>query len=113
MSNTTISKDIRDFLASLGNEEAARQAALARKPSIAPPKLAENVRATRLAQGWSQETLAQKAGIAGCTVSKIEKGSPAKRSTLAKLARALRVSIDELTGTEASPENASGEKVTP
>ena len=59
--------------------------------------LAENVRRLREARDWSQEKLAQKAGLAMRYVSGIERAEENPTiSTLAKLAKALGVSASAL-----------------
>jgi transcriptional regulator with XRE-family HTH domain len=56
-----------------------------------------NVRAARLAQGWTQEELAHRSGLASVQVSRIERGKREVRiTTLLRLVRALDVSADEL-----------------
>ena len=58
----------------------------------------KNLKELRKKKGWTQEKLAQEAGISFHTLIKIERGnikSP-RLETLIKLAGALDVSIDEL-----------------
>ena len=56
-----------------------------------------NVRAARLARGWTQEDLAHKTGLASVQVSRIERGKREVRlSTLVRLVRALDISPAEL-----------------
>lgn len=51
-----------------------------------------NVRAQRLARGWTQEELAEKTGLAPVQVSRIERGRREVRlTTLLRLLRALDV----------------------
>ena len=59
--------------------------------------IAANIARLRLDQGLTQEELAQKAGISRITIGKVERGSVIPRaSSLAGLAKALRVSVGEL-----------------
>lgn len=92
-------KEIRLFLANLGDAESAARALKACQPKTwLLPGLGKRVYEARKARGWSQETLARKAGIAICTVGKIEAGNPASRRSLVGLARALSVSVEFLAG---------------
>ncbi len=62
--------------------------------------LAQNIRKLRLKNGLSQEKLARLADISTATLVKIE-STAAKEptiTTVAKIATALKVSIDELVG---------------
>ena len=53
-------------------------------------RFGENVRAARLAKGWTQERLAQETGLATVQVSRIERGVREVRlTTLLRLSRAL------------------------
>lgn len=57
------------------------------------------VRELRQAQGWSQERLAEAAGVNAVQVSHIENGEDEpKLRTILKLAKALRVSAGDLLG---------------
>jgi transcriptional regulator with XRE-family HTH domain len=60
-----------------------------------------NVRAARLARGWTQEQLAHETGLASVQISRIERGAREVRlTTLIRLLRALDVpASDLLTGT--------------
>jgi len=60
----------------------------------------KNLPKFRKQKGWSQEKLAQEAGISYNTLIKIERGGieNPKIETVIKLAKALSVSIDELVG---------------
>lgn len=62
--------------------------------------LAQNIRKLRLKKGLSQEKLARLADIANATLVKIESGAAKEPTitTVAKIASALNVSIDELVG---------------
>ena len=62
--------------------------------------LAKNIRRIRLKKGLSQEKLARLANIALNTLTKIESGLSIEPTikTIAKIADALGVSIDELLG---------------
>lgn len=56
-----------------------------------------NVRAAREAKGWTQEVLAQEAGLATVQISRIERGVREIRlTTLIKLRSSLGVSADAL-----------------
>ena len=57
----------------------------------------------RAAVGWGVRELAKKAGVTANTVTRIENGADAKRSTLDKLQHAL-----ELAGVEFIDENGGG-----
>jgi len=58
----------------------------------------KNLAKIRKQKGWSQEKLAQEAGISYNTLIKIERGGikNPKIETVIKLAQALSVSVDEL-----------------
>ncbi len=62
--------------------------------------LAQNIRRLRLKKGLSQEKLSRLADIANATLVKIESGAAKEPTitTVAKVAGALNVSIDELVG---------------
>jgi len=62
--------------------------------------LAQNIRKNRLKKGLSQEKLARLADISTVTLVKIESGTAKEPTitTVAKIAAALNVSIDELVG---------------
>ncbi len=62
--------------------------------------LAQNIRKIRLKRGFSQERLARSANISNATLVKIEAGTAKEPTitTVAKIAQALDVSIDELVG---------------
>lgn len=62
--------------------------------------LGENLRRLRDARGWSQEALAKRAGLTQSRVRAIETGETAspRVDTLAKLAAALEVAPEALTG---------------
>ncbi|GBD34191.1 HTH-type transcriptional regulator SutR [bacterium HR34] len=59
----------------------------------------KNLKKLRQQKGWSQEKLAREAGISYQTLIKIERGyiKNPKLETLIKLAKALKVSLDDLT----------------
>lgn len=52
----------------------------------------------RLRQDISQSTLADRAGLSAATISQAELGRPVQRSTAQKIAVALGVKLEELTG---------------
>jgi transcriptional regulator with XRE-family HTH domain len=62
----------------------------------------ERLRHLRERQGWSQNALAKKAGLAQAVVQRLESGDrPLERLSVGvvrKLARALQVSVDHLIG---------------
>lgn len=60
--------------------------------------LAENIKRYRGLLGWSQEKLAQKAGVTYSALSKIEAGyhTDPRVRTVQKIAIALKVTIDDL-----------------
>jgi len=65
-------------------------------------KISSNIKALRDGLGWNQARLAQEACISGAALSKIEKGE-ARIPTivvLRKLASALKVQLNEITGEE-------------
>jgi transcriptional regulator with XRE-family HTH domain len=56
-------------------------------------RFGQNVRAARLAHGWTQEELAHRAGLAPVQVSRIERGAREVRlTTLLRLITALEAS---------------------
>ena len=58
-----------------------------------------NLKATRLAKGLSQNELGERAGTYGELVSAVERGKkPCSEATAERLADALGVSVEELTG---------------
>ncbi|MCB9789981.1 helix-turn-helix transcriptional regulator [Candidatus Nomurabacteria bacterium] len=61
-------------------------------------KLAENIKRLRLEKDWSQEKLSREADIPFTTFTKIENGTTKNPSveTIAKIAKALNVTLDEL-----------------
>jgi transcriptional regulator with XRE-family HTH domain len=62
--------------------------------------LAKRVKELRKQKGWSQQKLAEKAGLAFNTITKIEQGLAEypNLKTLIKLADVLEVGLDELVG---------------
>jgi len=64
----------------------------------------KNIKKLRNKKGWSQEKLAREADISYQTLIKIEQDriKNPKLQTLVKLAKALRISIDELIGNQKS-----------
>lgn len=62
-------------------------------------RFGKNVRAARVARGWTQEDLAGHSGLAVVQVSRIERGKREIRlSTFIRLLHALKVPPDELLG---------------
>ncbi len=62
------------------------------------PGLGPNVVALRLAQGLSQQVLATRAGLSIPRLGDLERYGAATTATLNAIARALNVTVDELTG---------------
>jgi transcriptional regulator with XRE-family HTH domain len=62
----------------------------------------KNLKILRKRKGWTQEKLAQQAGISFHTLIKVERGyiKNPKLETLIKLAKALGVSLDKLVGSQ-------------
>jgi transcriptional regulator with XRE-family HTH domain len=62
--------------------------------------LSKRVKELRKQKGWSQQKLAEKAGLAFNTITKIEQGLAAHPNlkTLLKLADVFEVGLDELVG---------------
>lgn len=52
----------------------------------------------RKARGWTQQDLANRAGIAIKTVSTAENGGSVNRNSLKHIARALGISVEDLQG---------------
>jgi putative transcriptional regulator len=69
--------------------------------------LANNLKALRKKRCWSQEKLAKEAIISVWVLTKIEQGSSKKPTivTMAKIADALEISIDELIGRKVKKRN--------
>lgn len=67
--------------------------------------LRDNVKKLRKAKGWTQQQLAQKAGIVFSVLTKIEQGATKDPglSTVMALAGALGIGLDELTGFKPNP----------
>ncbi len=60
-------------------------------------KFGNNVRAARLARGWTQEELAHRTGHASVQISRIERGKREIRLlTLLRLIRAFDISADDV-----------------
>ncbi|EMF00741.1 helix-turn-helix transcriptional regulator [Streptomyces mobaraensis NBRC 13819 = DSM 40847] len=74
-------------------------------------ELASNVKRYRLAAGFSQESLAEAAGLSVKTVQKVEQGGDARTETLHTLARALKVTTSELFAA-GSPAPVVGDEAT-
>lgn len=58
--------------------------------------IAKNVKAARITKNWTQQHLADAAGILLRTVQRVEKGEGASLETLGALANAFDVSVDDL-----------------
>jgi transcriptional regulator with XRE-family HTH domain len=62
--------------------------------------IAKRLKELRKKAGWSQQKLAEEAGLSYNTITKIEQGAATKPTiqTMIKIADALKISIDELVG---------------
>lgn len=62
--------------------------------------LEQRIKQVRKKVGWSQQKLAEKAGLSLAVITKIEQGVAKRPSiqTMVKLADALGISLDELVG---------------
>jgi len=62
--------------------------------------IAKRLKELRKKAGWSQQKLAEKAGLSYNTITKIEQGAATKPTiqTMIKMADAFKISIDELVG---------------
>ncbi len=62
--------------------------------------LAKKIKELRKKAGWSQQKLAEKAGLSYNAIAKIEQGTAKQPTiqTMIKLADAFRVGLDELVG---------------
>ena len=62
--------------------------------------LANKIKELRKKSGWSQQKLAEKAGVSYNTITKIEQGAATMPTiqTMIKIADAFGISIDELVG---------------
>ncbi len=62
--------------------------------------IAKRLKELRKKSGWSQQRLAEKAGLSYNTITKIEQGAATKPTiqTMIKIADAFQISIDELVG---------------
>jgi transcriptional regulator with XRE-family HTH domain len=62
--------------------------------------LEQRIKQARKKVGWSQQKLAEKAGLSLAVITKIEQGVAKRPSiqTMMKLADALEISLDELVG---------------
>lgn len=62
--------------------------------------IGENLKSFRRKKGWSQQKLAEAAGLSYVTITKIEQGRAKKPTiqSMVKLADALGVTLDELVG---------------
>lgn len=61
-----------------------------------PETVGGRVRAAREARGWSQDGLAQEAGVSQTTIDKIERGETRQSRYLSNVAKALGVALSEL-----------------
>lgn len=62
--------------------------------------IAKRLKEIRKKSGWSQQKLAEKAGLSYNTITKIEQGAATKPTiqTMIKVADAFGISLDELVG---------------
>ena len=62
--------------------------------------IGKRIKEFRKKKGWSQQKLAEKAGLSYNTITKIEQGAATKPTiqTMIKIADAFQISIDELVG---------------
>lgn len=61
--------------------------------SHAAASVAEAIREARRQRGWSQETLAEHAGLSRPTIARVEAGNDISTATLAKVAEALGLTL--------------------
>ncbi|ALR77864.1 helix-turn-helix domain-containing protein [[Enterobacter] lignolyticus] len=73
--------------------------------------MSSKFREYRLARAWSQEQLAEMAGLSTRTVQRIENGEQASLETLSALAAVFEVSVGELTNDGASGGEALDERI--
>lgn len=64
----------------------------------------EAFRAERLAQGHSQRSIADRAGMSKATIQSVENGEPKRVSTIRRLAAALGCPISDIAASETSEE---------
>ena len=66
--------------------------------------ISEQVKKYRTKAGWSQQKLAEKAGLSYNVITKIEQGNSIKPAldTIIKIAEAFDITIDELIGRKQS-----------
>lgn len=62
--------------------------------------LSKRLKELRKKSGWSQQKLAEKAGLSYNTITKIEQGAATRPTiqTMIRIADAFQISIDELVG---------------
>src|SRR5690242_7114388 len=74
------------------------------------PGIGERIRARRQFHGWSMSYASSRAGIAGSTWSRIERGvrGTDNRFMLAKIAEALNCSMVDLVGAPTAPADVDG-----
>lgn len=64
--------------------------------------ISKKIKALRESVGWSQSELARQAGVTSAAISQLEKGDRVPSLVVSrKLASALKVSVNELTGDDA------------
>ena len=64
------------------------------RPTAEPVRVMNRIRAARQALGWTQNDLADKAGVSARTIHAIEKGRPCRQATKRKILRTLGVPWD-------------------
>lgn len=76
-------------------------------------KISNNIKELRAERGWNQARLAEEAGITAAALSKIESGAGRIPTmvVLRKLAGALGVTVDQITGESQEVLSADDEKV--
>ena len=74
--------------------------------------ISENIKKLRAGLDWNQSKLAQEANVSAAALSKIEKSTGRMPTIvlLRKLASALKVGVNDLTGEEMSDRSASEER---
>lgn len=79
-------------------------------PGLGQPVIGQRLAKARLEREWTLAELSRESGVAISTLSKVENGkSGASFDTVARVARALKLQIDDILG-PASPKFASGRR---
>ena len=75
--------------------------------------IANKIKELRGSVGWSQSELARQSGVTSAAISQLEKGDRIPSLDVSgKLARALKVSVNELTGDDAPSSDELNSKAT-